>query len=389
MTMSYLRDDIITGGPRVHNRLAEIRQQRGMAAAGLARQAGVSRQTIYAMEAGNYVPNTAVALRLARALDVAVEELFGLDAEELSPPRTARAELADARGLFPGSPIELCRVGGRLVGVPAVPAPWQLLPSDALVVRLGGPRLGRPRLDRPGGLSYSTVQLLRDEDAESRLLVAGCDPATSVLARHLQRANIGLVTAPVNSSVALRLLKQRMVHVAGTHLKDGDSAIRAEFPRRGVAVFAFAVWEEGLVLARGNPKKIRGVEHLARAGVKLVNRERGSGSRQLLDGRLKAAGIAPRSVNGYRDEAPGHLPAAWRVHMGLADGCVATRSAARAFGLDFLPLTSERYDLVVRKEHLELAAVERLLDTLTQAAFRRELEALCWYDTRETGRRIA
>jgi molybdate-binding protein/DNA-binding XRE family transcriptional regulator len=390
--MSYLRDNTIPG-PQVRNRLAEIRQQRGMAAAGLARQAGVSRQTIYAMEAGNYVPNTAVALRLARALEVRVEELFRLDAAGPPRPRTVRAELAGSRGLFAGSPIQLCRVGGRLVGVPAVPAPWQLPPADALVVRLGEPRLGKPRLggprlDRPTGLSHCTVQLLRDEDAEGRLLVAGCDPAASVLARHLQRANVGLVTAPVNSSVALRLLKQRMVHVAGTHLKDEDSAIHAEFPKRGVAVFAFAVWEEGLVLSRGNPKKIRGVPDLARAGVRLVNREKGSGARQLLDGRLKAAGIAPRSVSGYHDEAPGHLAAAWRVHMGLADCCVATRSAARAFGLDFLPLTSERYDMVIRKEHLELAAVERLLDTLTQAAFRRELDALCGYDTRETGRRI-
>jgi molybdate-binding protein/DNA-binding XRE family transcriptional regulator len=370
--MSYLKDNTIAE-PQVRNRLAEIRQQRGMAAAGLARQAGVSRQTIYAMEAGNYVPNTAVALRLARVLEVRVEELFRLDAAGPLPPRTVRAELAGSRDLFAGSPIQLCRVGGRLVGVPAVPAPWQLPPADALVV----------------SPARSTVQLLRDEDAESRLLVAGCDPAASVLARHLQRANVGLVTAPVNSSVALRLLKQRMVHVAGTHLKDENSAIRAEFPKRGVAIFAFAVWEEGLVVARGNPKKIRGVPDLARAGVRLVNREKGSGARQLLDGRLKAAGIAPRSVSGYHDEAPGHLAAAWRVHMGLADCCVATRSAARAFGLDFLPLTSERYDMVIRKEHLELAAVERLLDTLTQAAFRRELDALCGYDTRETGRRIA
>ena len=72
----------------------------------------------------------------------------------------------------------------------------------------------------------------------------------------------------------------------------------------------------------------------------------------------------------------------------MADCCVATRSAARAFGLDFVPLATERYDLVIRREHLATTAVERLLDTLAQAAFRRELEALCGYDTRETGRRV-
>jgi molybdate-binding protein/DNA-binding XRE family transcriptional regulator len=370
--MTLLKDNTTAPEPRVDNRLAEFRQRRGVAAAALAKLAGVSRQTIYAMEAGNYVPNTAVALRLARALEAPVEDLFRLDAAPPRPPRSVRAEIIGAGDLFPGTPLELCRVEGRLVGVPAVSAPLQLPPTDALLV----------------SPTRSTVQLLREEDSESRLLVAGCDPATSVLARHLQRANVRLVTAPVNSTVALNLLKRRMVHVAGTHLKDEGSAIHAEFPRKSVAVFAFAVWEEGLVAARGNPKKIRRVEDLARAEVKLINREKGSGSRQLLDRRLKAAGISTAAVTGYNECAAGHLAAAWRVYAGLADCCVATRSAARAFGLDFVPLTSERYDLVIHKQHLELGAVERLLDTLTQAAFRHELEALCGYDTRETGRRM-
>jgi molybdate-binding protein len=275
--------------------------------------------------------------------------------------------------------VELCRVEGKMVGVPAAPAPWHLAPADGL---LAEPPRGR-------------VQLLHQGFDEPRLLVAGCDPATPLLARRLERASVGLVTAVVNSSAALDLLKRRLVHVAGTHLKDeasGDAnraAVRARFPRRGVAVFTFAAWEEGLVLARGNPKKIGGVADLARAGVRLANREKGSGSRQLLDSELKKAGVAARAVTGYGEAPPaGHLAAAWRVYTGLADACVATRSAARAFGLDFVPLASERYDLVMREEHLELASVGRLLDTLTQAAFRHELDALCGYDTRETGRRV-
>ena len=219
------------------------------------------------------------------------------------------------------------------------------------------------------------------------MLVAGCDPSTPVLAQHLTRAGVGLVTAPVNSSAALQLLRRRLVHVAGTHLRENATGKK---PAAGsVAVIVFAGWEEGLVVARGNPKQIRTVEDLARTAVRMANRESGSGSRQLLDQRLEEAGIAANSVAGYADEpATGHLPAAWRVHSGLADCCVATRCAARAFGLDFVPLTVERYDLVIRREHLQLAAVERFLDTLSEAAFRRELEGLCGYDTRETGRRV-
>ena len=373
--------------PRVHSRLSAVRRKRGMAAAGLASASGVSRQTIYAIEAGDYLPNTAVALRLASALETRVEDLFQLDAAPLPPSRASQAELIGAGDLMEGSPVEICRVDGRLIAVPASPAPWQMVPAGALLTK-------PPRTSTP--LRGSVRFLRNEEDAESapnahsRLLLAGCDPAASLLARRLQRAGVGLVTAQVNSSAALRLLQQRLVHVAGTHLKDEGSAIHLEFPRKSVAVFAFAVWEEGLVLARGNPKSIRSVEDLARAEVKLVNREKGSGSRQLLDRCLKTAGIPPRTVGGYHsDPTAGHLAAAWRVRAALADCCVATSSAARAFSLDFVPLATERYDLVMRKERLELASVERLLDVVAQGAFRRELEALCGYDARDAARRIA
>ena len=364
--MSSASDHHTNPGPNVLNRLGEIRGKRGVAAAALAREAGVSRQTIYAMEAGDYVPNTVVALRLARALDVTVEELFHLDACAAAPPPAIKAELVECGDTFPGSPVTLCRVGSRLVGVPVSPVPLWLPPADGL---LAGAR--------------SAVQVVGGGSAEGRVLVAGCDPSASVAARHMARAGVDVVAAPVNSSMALDLLRRKMVHIAGTHLGSGAAA------PAGAAVIVFAGWEEGLVLGRGNPKRIRTVEHLARPGITLANRERGSGSRQLLDSRLKQAGVAPHSVAGY-DGAParGHLPAAWRVHAGLADCCVATRCAARAFGLDFIPLVEERYDLAIRREHLKLAGVERFLELLSEAAFRRELEGLCGYDTRETGKRV-
>jgi molybdate-binding protein len=207
----------------------------------------------------------------------------------------------------------------------------------------------------------------------------------------MQRAHAGLVIAPVNSSAALGLLQERLVHVAGTHLPGGvgDAAKVPQLSGDEVAVFAFANWEEGLAVRRGNPKRIHAVAHLARRGVRLANREHGSGSRQLLDAQLQAAGIAARRVRGYHDApAAGHLAAAWRVYAGLADCCVATGSAARAFGLDFIALATERYRLVIRRRHLDLAAVQRLLDTLCQAALRRELETLCAYDTRQSGQRV-
>jgi len=120
----------------------------------------------------------------------------------------------------------------------------------------------------------------------------------------------------------------------------------------------------------------------------MVNREAGSGSRKLLDGHLKRLDIAAGSVRGYHSEAPGHLPAAWRVQTGEADCCIATRAAARLFGLGFLPLVSERYDLALRLQHLDLPGIRAMLDVLSRSQFRRELDSLGGYNTTAAGQRM-
>ena len=372
----------------IENLLSQIRHKRGYSAAGLASKVGVSRQTIYAMEAGSYVPNTLVALRLARVLEVPVEELFRL--EDTSPPPSVTREvdlLPGGQTVEPGLPVQICQVDRRTVGVSPSPVAWYLPPADAVVIESAekGPDHSRAR-----------VQMFQDmEQFGNRLLMAGCDPAMSVLARHLQKANMELVLAHRNSSEALELLRNGCVHIAGSHLRDettGESnlaQVRKLFPRGTAVVFAFAVWEEGIVVAKGNPKAVLEIADFARKGVALVNREPGSGSRSLLDSSLKRLGIASSKVKGYKQVAHGHLPAAWQVRTGHADCCVATRAAARVFGLDFVPLVSERYDLVIRKQHIALPAVQLLLDTLNRTAFRRELEGLGGYDTSGAGKQMA
>jgi molybdate-binding protein/DNA-binding XRE family transcriptional regulator len=371
----------------IENRLSQIRQKRGHSAAALASKVGVSRQTIYAMEAGSYVPNTLVALRLARALEVPVEELFCLEDASPRPPATAQVNLLPGgQTVELGLPVQICPVDKRTMAVSPTPVAWYLPPADAVVIDSAekGQRQGRAR-----------VQLFQEEEAfGNRLLMAGCDPAMSVLARHLQKANIELVLAHRNSSEALELLQLGCVHIAGSHLRDeatGESnlpEVRKLFPRGTTAVIAFAVWEEGIVVAKGNPKGIREIADFARKGIALVNREPGSGSRSLLDSSLKRLGIASSRVKGYTQVAHGHLPAAWQVRTGQADCCVATRAAARVFGLDFVPLVSERYDLVIRKPHLALPAVQLLLDTLNRTALRNELEGLGGYDTSGAGKAV-
>ncbi|HUI54606.1 MAG TPA: substrate-binding domain-containing protein [Bryobacteraceae bacterium] len=369
----------------IENNLAAIRQKRGLSAAYLAKVTGVSRQTIYAIEAGSYVPNTALALRLARVLESGVDELFALPGD-FPAPDVRLQEVALLRGpemLQTGQPVQLCRVDRRMMASAPSPVPWYYPASDAIVT---GQTTRRGR---------AKVQVFHTErDFQNRILVAGCDPAISVLARHVQAAGFDLVLAHRNSSQALELLKEGSIHVAGTHLRDeasGESnlpAIGRLFSRNAVAVISFAVWEEGIVTARGNPKAIRGIEDFARPDVIIVNREAGAGSRNLLDDQLKQLKISARRVRGYDRVAPGHLPAAWRVQTGEADCCIATRGAARLFGLGFIPLVSERYDLAIRRQHLDLPGIQALLDVLSRSNFRRELDSLGGYDTRAAGQRM-
>jgi molybdate-binding protein len=116
-----------------------------------------------------------------------------------------------------------------------------------------------------------------------------------------------------------------------------------------------------------------------------MNRPLGAGSRDLLDKSLKEADIPVRHVRGYEREAGGHLAASQAVSSGEADCCLATRSAAKAFGLDFIPLAVERYDLITLKKFANLPGIEGMLDVLNRAALRRKLEMLAGYDTAHTG----
>jgi putative molybdopterin biosynthesis protein len=369
----------------IENRLADLRQSRGYSAAQLAKLAGVSRQTIYAMEAGSYVPNTAVALRLARVLETSVEDLFRLTADIPAPelPFQEATLLPGSKTPQAGQPVQLCRVDRRLIASAPSPIPWYFPASDGIVVHTSADP------------AKTKVQVFHEgEQFRNRVLVAGCDPGISVLARHVKSAGVELVLAHRNSSQALVLLKEGCVHVAGTHLRDestGESnipAIGRSFSRNSVAVISFAVWEEGILTARGNPKHIKAIEDLARSDVAIVNREKGAGSRALLDAQLKRLRIDARKVQGYQMTAAGHLAAAWQVQSGMADVCIATRAAARMFGLNFIPLISERYDLAIRRQNLDLPGVATLLDILNRSGFRHELEALGGYDTRGAGERL-
>src|SRR5262245_23524381 len=172
----------------VHNNLTHFRKKQGISAKQLAELVGVQRQTIYAMEAGTYVPNTLIALRLAQVLETKVEDLFSLSEGTPTISSTQEVELLPVgERLQPGHPLQLCRVQKRVVGVPATPMPAYLPAADAVLLKPS--QSGKK-------LASALIQPLAvDQEYGRRLLIAGCDPGISVLGRHLKQANIDLVIA--------------------------------------------------------------------------------------------------------------------------------------------------------------------------------------------------
>jgi molybdopterin molybdotransferase/putative molybdopterin biosynthesis protein len=367
----------------IENRLKEKRQAAGFSQKQLAELAGITRQAISAIEANHYSPATSVALQLARALTCRVEDLFNIKSggeyvegellgELPEGARTVRARVTQIGDRVLVRPLDGF---GELISLTGS--------ADGVIV-IGDAKRKRIK-----------VKLLKHRDTlRQQVVMGGCDPAMFLAAEYLRRRDHGnLVPYLMGSGNALGALKRGEVHVAGIHLADERSGswnlpnLKRILGGMDCVVITFAHWEEGLIVRKGNPKNILEAESLARANVKIVNRESGSGARRLLDRRLQSSGIEPEQIRGYNDEVLSHLAVASRVQGGLADAGVGVRAAAAIFGLDFVPLQHGRYDLVIPKIHYQnLPGLKTLLDTMVSKPFREELEALGGYDTRESGK---
>jgi putative molybdopterin biosynthesis protein len=354
-------------------RLRLARQARGFSQLQLAGMAGVSRQAVSAVEAGLSDPSLRVALALSRALGMTVEELFGPAMTEPAVPARQLAPTGPA-----GARVSLAPVGDALVALPL---------SGATVTRAGfspaGGRVTGPDEVRPLGPPRPT------------LLVAGCDPALPLLEQPL-----GLLDPPVSflwwpcpSHEALSLAAAGLVHVAGAHLRDAageyNTAAAAELVSGGADVIGFCSWREGLVLGPAAPDGITGVPDVVAAGLRLVNREAGAEARRVLDRELAAAGIDPAAVSGYETRATGHLEVAAAIAAGLADAGIASEPAAVAYGLGFVPLTEERFDLVVPTVQAGSREVQGLLRALASPWLLDQLASLPGYSLSNCGERIA
>ncbi|WP_374686062.1 molybdopterin biosynthesis protein [Promineifilum sp.] len=240
-----------------------------------------------------------------------------------------------------------------------------------------------------------TVHLYRDPRDIARAIVAigSHDLTLDLLAQFLAERYEGLrlSSANVGSLGGLVALRRGEAHLAGSHLLDpqtgeyNTSYVQRYLPGQSVKLVMLVGREQGWMVPPGNPKGLRGWADAARADVRLVNRQRGAGTRVLLDYELSRLGIEPAAVRGYEREEYTHLAVAAAVASGAADAGLGIQAAARALKLDFVPLAHEPYELIIPVEHYESELLRPLLDLLSDDSFRAAVAAMPGYDTAAMG----
>jgi len=205
------------------------------------------------------------------------------------------------------------------------------------------------------------------------------------------RRNIRISSGNVGSLGGLLALRKGRCHIAGSHLLDtvtGEyniSYIKRYVKGLSVAVFYLTLREQGLIVAKGNPKGIKGIEDLAGADIAFVNRQAGSGTRVLFDHQLDQSGVNADAVKGYDHEEFTHMAVAVDVLSGAADAGMGIYAAAKALDLDFVPIAREQYDLIIPSHMLDQPNIEVVLNTIKSGHFRERIIALGGYDPSRSG----
>ena len=245
---------------------------------------------------------------------------------------------------------------------------------------------------------FADVELMKplQEIMNSVMIIGSHDITLDILADEIKAdyPHITISSAHVGSLGGLMALKKYEAHLAGTHLLDeetGDynvSYIKKLLSDRKIALINLVYRQQGLIVAKGNPKGISGLSDLVGKGLAYCNRQRGSGTRILLDYELKKLGLTTDEIIGYDREVYTHLTVASAVATGIADAGLGIFASAKALNLDFIPIAEERYDLAIPEEYLSLEGIKIILETITKGSFRERVQSLGGYDTRDIGKKI-
>jgi putative molybdopterin biosynthesis protein len=186
-------------------------------------------------------------------------------------------------------------------------------------------------------------------------------------------------------------LRKGTCHVAGSHLLDTETGeyniayVKRYLKGISVSIFHLVLRDQGLIVARGNPKGIGGIADLIRDDIAFVNRQAGSGTRVLFDYKLEQLGVIPESIKGYGHEEFTHMAVAVDVLSGAADCGLGIFAAARALDLDFIPIEKEQYDLIIPSSMLDNKNIQAILETIESKSFRERVTALGGYDPSMSG----
>lgn len=344
----------------------------------LAEMISVQRQAIYDIESERYMPNTAIALRLAKLFGCRVEDLFMEDEQ----PDTQPVHVINGKKT-PFARLALGKVRDRLIGIPlhgARSTPFGLLPADGL-------------LDEKG----NNAQIFSQQRIDKTIIIMGCDPAFEILSHHISRVSpqsrVHCLFA--SSNQALSNLADGETHIAGTHFHNNDekeSNVEAATKKLGgmkAHIIGFSLLEEGLMVAKNNPLGIRNVADLAQPMVRFVNRDHGAALRTLLDDHIKIEGIKGSDINGYQNEVTSHREGAYQIACHVADAALGLKVITDIFDLDFVPLVSVRCDLVIPDDTMNHPTVKALTDILQSSALQKEINAIPGYESSVTGNIIA
>ena len=307
---------------------------------------------------------------------------------------TPTRKIASKLGMEELVRVRLGRVGDRIVANPlprGAGTVTSITRADG-IVRVGADLEGfRPDQE-------VRVELLRPlAEIERNIVAVGShDLSLDVIADLLkgQQTGLALSSSHVGSLAGIMAVKNGRCHMAGSHLLDTEdgsyntSYIQKHLAGVPVRLVHLALREQGLMVKKGNPKGIRGFEDLTRSDVTFMNRQSGSGTRVLLDYELGKQGIEPRDISGYETEEFTHMAVAVAVVSGAADAGLGILSAAKALDLDFIPVTKERYELIIPEAFIDTPPLNCLLEVIRSPEFARRVAALGGYDTKETGQLV-
>ncbi|MCL2169223.1 MAG: molybdopterin biosynthesis protein [Defluviitaleaceae bacterium] len=244
------------------------------------------------------------------------------------------------------------------------------------------------------GTQVNVVLIREPQDLEQSIVSIGShDMMLDIIADMLPTLAGGttLSSSHVGSMGGLIALKNGEAHLAPIHQLDEGTGeynspiVKKLFKDRQMALIKGAKRAQGLIVKKGNPLNIQNLQDLTNSDCRYINRQRGAGTRMLLDYKLKLAGIDPDAINGYEREAATHMAVAASVAGGGADCGMGIEAAAKAMKLDFIPIDKEEYDFALPKEFLELAHIRAFIDILKNPALHEKLAALGGYDTARIG----